>query len=288
MIYRNYGTTGIKLSAVGLGGISIKGLGLKESSKIISFAIDNGVNYFDVAPGYGDAQELMGKGLRGRRENIFLACKTKHRNSKDSMNDLENSLRILKTEYFDLYQLHGMKTKKDYDEVTSKNGALETLFKAKKDGKINHLGFSCHSTEVAKLLLSNYNFDSILIPVNWNLILNHNFAKDIITYCNKNSVSVLALKVMADRLWKNQNERDKKFKNCWYKPLSKTKDINLAVKFALSLNITSFLPPGDPNLFIKGVNATNAFSEINKEEIEILRNLGDSKTSIGSKEEIFI
>ena len=93
---------------------------------------------------------------------------------------------------------------------------------------------------------------------------------------------------MADRLWKNQNERDKKFKNCWYKPLSKTKDINLAVKFALSLNITSFLPPGDPNLFIKGVNATNTFSEINKEEIEILRNLGDSKTSIGSKEEIFI
>ena len=92
------------LSIIGLGGISIKGLGLKNSSNLISYAYDNGVNYFDVAPGYGDAQELMGEGLRSYRKNVFLACKTKYRNQLDSTNDLNNSLKLLKTDYFDLYQ----------------------------------------------------------------------------------------------------------------------------------------------------------------------------------------
>ena len=122
------------LSIIGLGGISIKGLGLKNSSNLISYAYDNGVNYFDVAPGYGDAQELMGEGLRSYRKNVFLACKTKYRNQLDSTNDLNNSLKLLKTDYFDLYQLHGMKTYNDYQNVVSKDGALKTLIEAKEKG----------------------------------------------------------------------------------------------------------------------------------------------------------
>ena len=142
------------LSIIGLGGISIKGLGLKNSSNLISYAYDNGVNYFDVAPGYGDAQELMGEGLRSYRKNVFLACKTKYRNQLDSTNDLNNSLKLLKTDYFDLYQLHGMKTYNDYQNVVSKDGALKTLIEAKEKGKVRYIGFSCHSIEVAKLLIN--------------------------------------------------------------------------------------------------------------------------------------
>ena len=288
MLYRNYGKNKLKISAVGLGGISIRGLGFKESSRIINVAIDKGVNYFDVAPGYGDAQELMGKGLENKRSNIFLACKSKFRTAKESKKDLEESLRTLKTDYFDLYQLHGMKTKEDYEIVTGKEGALRTLEDAKQQGKINHIGFSCHSIEVAKLLINNHKFDSILIPVNWKLILSHNFGEEIIDKCKRLGVSILALKVMADRLWKNKGERESSYKNCWYKPLSETKLINLAVKFALSQDITSFLPPGDPDLFLKGVEAVESYSEINEEEIEILKNHSKLSNSIGSREEIFI
>ena len=288
MLYRNYGKNKKQLSVVGLGGISIKGLGLKESSKIINLALDKGVNYFDVAPGYGDAQKLMGEGLKNKRNNVFLACKTKSRTLKDSNKDLEDSLQTLKTDYFDLYQLHGMKTKEDYEKVIGKNGALETLEKAKKEGKINNIGFSCHSIEVAKLLLKTFSFDSILIPINWKLILNHNFGVEIIDECNQLGVSVLALKVMADRQWNSKKERELSYKNCWYKPLSNIKNINLAVRFALSRNITSFLPPGDPDLFLKGIKAVESYSKINEIEIEILKNLAKVETSIGSREEIFI
>ena len=287
MLYRNYGKNNQKLSVIGLGGISVKGLGEKKATEIINYAIDKGVNYFDIAPTYGDAQELFGSGLRGHRNKIFLACKTKFRSSKESIHDLENSLRILKTDYFDLYQLHGMKSKNDYEKAMGKNGVIETLDQAKKDGKIKHVGFSCHSTEIAELLIENYDFDSVLLPINWNLLLKQGFAKDTMHKITKKGINLLALKVMAHRLWKNKEERENSYKNCWYKPLDDQKEINLAVNFALSQHITSFLPPGDHSLFYKGLEAVENYKKLDQKEIN---QLIDRKNNlpIGSNKEIYI
>ena len=288
MLYRNYGKNNQKLSVIGLGGISVKGLGEKKATEIINYAIDKGVNYFDVAPTYGDAQELFGSGLRGHRNKIFLACKTKFRSSKESIHDLENSLRILKTDYFDLYQLHGMKSKNDYEKAMGKNGVIETLDQAKKDGKIKHVGFSCHSTEIAELLIENYDFDSVLLPINWNLLLKQGFAKDTMHKITKKGINLLALKVMAHRLWKNNEERENSYKNCWYKPLDDQKEINLAVNFALSQKITSFLPPGDHSLFLKGIEAVENYKKTDQRKINQLINLDNNNLPLGSNKEIYI
>ena len=288
MLYRNYGKNNQKLSVIGLGGISVKGLGEKKATEIINYALDKGVNYFDVAPTYGDAQELFGSGLRGHRNKIFLACKTKFRSSKESIHDLENSLRILKTDYFDLYQLHGMKSKNDYEKAMGKNGVIETLDQAKKDGKIKHVGFSCHSTEIAELLIENYDFDSVLLPINWNLLLKQGFAKDTIHKITKKGINLLALKVMAHRLWKNKEERENSYKNCWYKPLDDQKEINLAVNFALSQKITSFLPPGDHSLFLKGIEAVENYKKTDQRKINQLINLDNNNLPLGSNKEIYI
>jgi len=196
-------------------------------------------------------------------------------------------LKLLKTDYFDLYQLHGMKSKEDYEEAMGKNGVIETLDKAKKDGKIKHVGFSCHSTEIAELLIENYDFDSVLLPVNWNLILKQGFAKDTIDKINKKGMNVLALKVMAHRLWKNKEERENSYKNCWYKPLDNQKEINLAVNFALSQQITSFLPPGDHKLFYKGLEAVENYKKTDQKEINQLIDLKNN-LPIGSNKEIYI
>ena len=110
----------IDLSVVGLGGIVVKDTSVKESEKIINFAYERGVNYYDVAPGYGNAQELMGPGISKIRNKIFLACKTNKRDQVGSEYDLNDSLKKLKTDYFDLYQLHGMKTEDDFHKVSSK------------------------------------------------------------------------------------------------------------------------------------------------------------------------
>ena len=286
MIKRQYGKHKEFLSVIGLGGIAVKGQGQNNANNLVSLAYDHGVNYFDVAPGYGDAQELFGVALENYRKNIFLACKTGKRNSKESRLDLENSLRLLKTDYVDLYQLHGMTTRDDFIQATRSDGAMETLVTAKEEGKVRYLGFSCHSIEVAKLLIGHFNFDSILFPVNWALILKNDFGPEIIEICKDKNIAILALKTMAHKLWDNPSIR--KYKNCWYQPLDDTEMINLSVKFTLSQPVVSFLPPGDPGLFLKGLDAVKQFHPITEREKNFLAEEARRTNSIGSKTEVFI
>ena len=287
MIYRKYGPKKINLSVVGLGGIVVKDTNPFEAHEIIEHAHNNGVNYFDVAPGYGNAQELMGPGIEGIRSDIFLACKTNKRDKENSKIELEDSLKKLKTNYFDLYQLHGMKTDEDFNNVSSKDGALETLFEAKEQGIVKHVGFSCHSVSVADKLIDNYDFDSILFPVNWALMLKHNFGTELLKKCEERDISVLALKCMANELWSDNNRGD--FKKCWYKPLTDKKLIKLAIKFTLSKNVISFLPPGNTRLFKTALEIVkNDLDEISNNELEILKKYSESTNAIGSSEEVFI
>ena len=284
MIYRKYGPKKINLS-VGLGGIVVKDTNPFEAQEIIEHAHNNGVNYFDVAPGYGNAQELMGPGIEGIRSDIFLACKTNKRDKENSKIELEDSLKKLRTDYFDLYQLHGMKTDEDFKNVSSKDGALETLFEAKEQGVVKHVGFSCHSVSVADKLIDNYDFDSILFPVNWALMLKHNFGAELLKKCEERDISVLALKCMANELWSDNNRGD--FKKCWYKPLTDKKLIKLAIKFTLSKNVISFLPPGNTRLFKTALEIVkNDLDEISNNELEILKKYSESTNAIGSSEEV--
>ena len=287
MIYRKYGPKKINLSVIGLGGIVVKDTNPFEAEEIIEHAHNNGVNYFDVAPGYGNAQELMGPEIEGIRSDIFLACKTNKRDKENSKIELEDSLKKLRTNYFDLYQLHGMKTDEDFNNVSSKDGALETLFEAKEQGIVKHVGFSCHSVSVADKLIDNYDFDSILFPVNWALMLKHNFGVELLKKCEERDISVLALKCMANELWSDNNRGD--FKKCWYKPLTDKKLIKLAIKFTLSKNVISFLPPGNTNLFKTALEIVkNDLDEISNNELEILKKYSESTNAIGSSEEVFI
>ena len=287
MLYRKYGPNMIDLSVVGLGGIVVKDTSVKESEKIINFAYERGVNYYDVAPGYGNSQELMGPGISKIRNKIFLACKTNKRDQVGSEDELNDSLKKLKTDYFDLYQLHGMKTEDDFYKVSSKNGALKTLFKAKKEGKIKHVGFSCHSIKVAIQLLDNYDFDSILFPVNWALILNKGFGVEILEKCKNKNISVLALKCMANGLWPTDDRGE--FQKCWYEPLTDQKIIEMAIKFTLSKNVVSFLPPGNEKLFKLALEFVNSgLGKINDEEINFLLDQSIKTNTIGSSEEVYI
>ena len=287
MLYRKYGPDKINLSVVGLGGIVVKDTSVKETEGIINYAYDRGINYYDVAPGYGNAQDLMGPGLSKIRDKIFLACKTNKRDQEGSETELNDSLKKLKTDYFDLYQLHGMKSEDDYKKVSSVNVALNTLFKAKDQGKVRHIGFSCHSIKVANLLLDNYDFDSILFPVNWALILNKGFGNEILKKCLNKNVSVLALKCMANELWPTEDRGE--YKKLWYKPLTDNDIIEMAIKFTLSKNVVSFLPPGNEKLFKLALEIVNSrLTEINEDEIKFLKEQSKKINTIGSSKEVYI
>ena len=147
---REYGKTGVKLSIVGFGGIVIAGAEQEHANRVVAEAVERGVNYFDVAPTYGDAEVVLGPALEPYRKNVFLACKTTQREREGAEAELKQSLERLRTDHFDLYQLHGiMSVEKDVDIAFGKGGAMEVFIEAKKSGQVRHIGFSAHSVEAA-------------------------------------------------------------------------------------------------------------------------------------------
>ena len=161
---RTLGKTGEQLSIIGFGGIVVMDETTGEASNIVAEAVDRGINYFDVAPSYGNAQERLGPALAPYRKNCFLACKTEGRIKDDSRKQLEESLRLLKTDHVDLYQFHALTKMTELDKVLGPGGAMETMEAAKKEGKIRYIGFSVHSAETAVAAMDRYNFDTILFP----------------------------------------------------------------------------------------------------------------------------
>ncbi|HEY3928467.1 MAG TPA: aldo/keto reductase, partial [Candidatus Koribacter sp.] len=166
---RPLGRTGEHLSIIGFGGIVVMNEDPAQSKNIVAEAVDRGINYFDIAPSYGNAQERLGPALAPYRKNCFLACKTEGRTKDDSRKQLEESLRLLKTDHVDLYQFHALTKMSDLDKVLGPGGAMETMEAAKKEGKIRYIGFSVHSQETAVAAMHRYPFDTVLFPVNFVL-----------------------------------------------------------------------------------------------------------------------
>jgi aryl-alcohol dehydrogenase-like predicted oxidoreductase len=168
---RSLGRTGEMLSIIGFGGIVVKDSSPEDASKLVKLAIDYGINYFDVAPSYGDAEIKLGPALEPYRKSVFLACKTGKRTKSEARSELEQSLKNLRTDHLDLYQLHAVTTLTDVDTILGPGGAIETFIEARKEGKIRFIGFSAHSVEAAMALMDRFDFDTILFPVNfttWN------------------------------------------------------------------------------------------------------------------------
>jgi aryl-alcohol dehydrogenase-like predicted oxidoreductase len=163
---RTLGKTGEKLSIIGFGGIVVMNEDTSASKNIVAEAVDRGINYLDVAPSYGNAQERLGPALAPYRKDCFLACKAERRQKDDSRKQLEESLRLLQTDHVDLYQFHGLTKMTELETVLGPGGAMETMEAAKKEGKIRYIGFSVHSVETALAAMDRYPFDTVLFPCN--------------------------------------------------------------------------------------------------------------------------
>lgn len=161
---RRLGKTGWDLSIIGLGGIVLKNSSQAVANNTVAQAYDAGINYVDVAPSYGDAQQLLGPALKPYRNHVFLACKTTKRDKAGAAAALDGSLKMLKTDYVDVYQFHAVTTMDDVHRIMGPGGAMEAFQAAKKAGKIRFIGFSAHSVEASLALLDQYDFDTVLFP----------------------------------------------------------------------------------------------------------------------------
>ena len=199
---RVLGRTGAKMSIVAFPGLALAQLNQEEATAGVHKAFDQGINHFDVAPAYGDAEIKMGPALEGLdRSKIFLSCKTKMRDKDGARKELERSLTRLKTDHFDLYQMHHIRWTKEVQQALGPGGAMETFLKAKEEGKIRHIGFSAHTTKGALEMMKGFPFDSVMFPLSYVDYLNLDFGKAVVEMAKERGVAVLAMKAIYAGAW---------------------------------------------------------------------------------------
>ena len=279
MFKRKLGKTGENLSVVGFGGIIVMNATTEDAARNVSIAVnERGINYFDVAPSYGNAEEMLGPALEPYRKDVFLACKTAKRDAKGAQEELERSLQHLRTDHFDLYQLHGVAKMEEVDTIFGPGGALETFQKAREKGLVRHLGFSAHSEEAALALMDNFNFDSILFPFNWVTWYQGKFGPRVLDKAKEKGMGILALKALAKRQW-GENET-RQWDKAWYSPVDTYEEALLGLRFTLSLGVTAAVSPGHAEFLWWACDAADQFTPLSEAEMTEVARLGEGLAPI--------
>ena len=265
---RKLGKTGEQLSVIGFGGIMLNDNSQEFANDMVTKAFNAGINYFDVAPSYGNAQSKLGPALKPYRKDCFLACKTTERSAPGAEKELNESLRALYTDHLDLYQLHALSSVEEVETVFAPGGAMEVFIKARESGKIRFLGFSAHSEDAALLAMKKFDFDTILFPINFNCWHRGDFGPRAFAEAQSKNMGILALKAMAMTTLKPGEA--KLYKNVWYRPVQNDDMAKLALRYTLSKEVTAAIPPGDAEFFWEAMEIVTDFRPITKDETDKL------------------
>ena len=192
MNYKVLGKTVLKISQLGFGGIPIQRIDAQGTKKLIHRLKDEGINYIDTARGYTVSEEYLGYALEGIREHFVLATKSMSRTKEGMEKDIDTSLKNLRTDYIDLYQIHNP-TKADLEQVQAPGGALEALFEAKKAGKIGHIGVTLHSADLFVLAVDYDWVETVMFP--YNIVETQGEA--LIRACGEKNIGFIAMKPLA-------------------------------------------------------------------------------------------
>ncbi|MCD6465445.1 aldo/keto reductase [Candidatus Bathyarchaeota archaeon] len=266
---RRYGKTNVELSVAGFGGIVVMNESQESANRLVAEAVERGINYFDVAPSYGNAEERLGPALKPYRDSVFLACKTLKRTKKEALEELHQSLKRLRTDHFDLYQLHAVTTLEEVNQIFSEGGAIEAFLEAREQGLIKYIGFSAHSEEAALALLDRFDFDSILFPINWVCWFQGKFGPKVVEKAKEKNVAILAIKTLAKRRLKEGEKR--KWSKCWYAPVESFEEALMAVRFTLSQPVTAAISPGHAELLWWLCDAAEKFKPLSEEEMKAVK-----------------
>ena len=219
---RLLGKTNMKVNRVGFGGIPIQRITQEETNKVINELIDKNVNFIDTARGYTISEEYIGNAIEGKREKFFIATKSMARDYESMKKDIEISLKNLKTDYIDLYQIHNLKPE-EYKTIFDENKAYKALLEAKEEGKIKYIGITSHSLETIEKSIEDEKFSTIQFP--YNIIEDQ--ADEVFKKANKKGIGIIVMKPLAG---------------------GAIDDAKLAIKYILSKDYIDVVIPGMENI----------------------------------------
>jgi aryl-alcohol dehydrogenase-like predicted oxidoreductase len=195
---RILGKTGREVTLFALGGEGVlRTYGQEQDAhQVIQRALDLGINYFDSAPAYAGCLDYLGANLGERRKDVFLASKTADRSRDGSLKILDDTLRRLRTDHLDLWQLHDIRTRSEVRQIFSDQGAIHALLEARADGRVRHLGLTGHHDPAVLIdAMARFDFDTVLIPLNCADVHRLSFLRDVVPVAAAKGTAVIAMKV---------------------------------------------------------------------------------------------
>ncbi|MFC1483549.1 aldo/keto reductase [Candidatus Neomarinimicrobiota bacterium] len=223
-----------------------------------------GVNHIDVAPSYGEAESRLKPWMIRARDKFFLGCKTLERKQGKAAEELHGSLERLGVSHFDLYQFHAVNDLQTLDDITAPGGALEAVIAAREAGLVRFIGITGHGLSAPTVFqeaLRRFDFDTVMFPINAILYQNRSYrqeARALLGRCRDQSVGTIIIKAVAQGPWDTQDQPY----HTWYKPFDAREQIQSAIDFVLSQEMTSLATPSDHLLLPLVLDACEHYSRL--------------------------
>jgi len=250
MEYVTLGKTGLKISRLGFGGIPIQKVDAATTRKLIIAMVEKGINYIDTARGYTVSECFLGEALEGYRDKFILATKSMARDKAGMATDIETSLKNLRTDYIDIYQVHNPSVEQ-LEQVLAPGGALEALLEAKEAGKIGHIGLTGHTIELFEKAVNLPWVETFMFP--YNIVERQ--GEEFMRQCTKNNIGFIVMKPLAG---------------------GAIEDANLALRFICANPDVSVVIPGmydikEIDMNLEAVSDTSPLSENELKKMEEIR-----------------
>ncbi|HZQ27491.1 MAG TPA: aldo/keto reductase [Acidimicrobiales bacterium] len=278
---RRLGRTGHQSSLAILGAAAFWASTPDVVEGVLQQALDAGVNHLDIAPSYGKAEQLVGPFLPAIRDRLFVGCKTMHVDADRARAEFENSLTLLGTDHFDLYQMHAVTSLADLD---TRDGAARAILQARDEGLCRHVGITGHGLESPAAqaeAVRRYDLDTVMFPVAPRLWAEPSYRADaeaLLALATERDLGVMAIKAASARPKPEGSDA-----TTWYEPYRTPAEITRGVRFTLSVpGVHAFCTPGDVRLIPIALDAANAFAPMDDTERAAAQNAVAAETHIFS------
>lgn len=259
---RPFGSTGHDSSRVIFGAAAFWRANDEWRYRTLDLLDEHGINHIDVAASYGDGELHVGQWMAEHRDRFFLATKTGERSYAGAKAEFQRSLERLQVDSVDLLQLHNLVDPAEWEEAMGPGGALEAAVEARDEGKVRFLGITGHGVTIAAMhsrSLERFPFDSVLLPLNYTMMQNPQYAADyeaLIATCRERGVAVQTIKSLAIGEWAEGQMRETR---TWYEALTEQEDIDLAVHWVLAHDYAFLNGSSDIRLLEKILDAAERY-----------------------------
>jgi aryl-alcohol dehydrogenase-like predicted oxidoreductase len=269
---RRFGRTDHMSSVAIFGGAAVWDVTQAQADAAIEHVLAAGVNHIDVAPSYGKAEARIGPWMPQIRKQVFLGCKTLERTRQGAWDELQRSLEKLRTDSFDLYQIHAITSLEQLDEVLHPGSVIDAILDARAQGLTRYIGITGHgkdSPAVFLQALKRFDFDSILFPINFVQFADPQYRADTLTLldeCRKRQVGTMIIKAIGKGVWRDQPRNH----TTWYDVFDTPDEVQAGVNFALSQEVTGLCTAGDLQVLPLFLRACENFQPLSAEAQQAL------------------